>query len=118
MPKVTFIKDGKETTVEFEHGKLPYSHHGLPESFLDVAMNFGVPLEHACGGSCACTTCHVIVRNGYPSLGEPDESEEDLLDRAWGLEPTSRLSCQAILSQQDVTVEIPKYSINHAKEKH
>jgi 2Fe-2S ferredoxin len=58
------------------------------------------------------------VRAGYESLGEPDENEEDLLDRAWGLEPTSRLSCQAILAQQDVTVEIPKYSINHAKEKH
>jgi 2Fe-2S ferredoxin len=78
----------------------------------------GVPIEHACEMSCACTTCHVVVRAGYESLGEPDENEEDLLDRAWGLEPTSRLSCQAILAQQDVTVEIPKYSINHAKEKH
>jgi 2Fe-2S ferredoxin len=68
--------------------------------------------------SCACTTCHVVVRQGYASLGEPDEAEEDLLDRAWGLEPTSRLSCQAILGRDDVTVEIPKYSINHAKENH
>ena len=68
MPKVTFIKDGKETTVEFEHGKLEYQHHGLPESFLDVAMNFGIPLEHACGGSCACTTCHLIIRKG---MAEP-----------------------------------------------
>jgi 2Fe-2S ferredoxin len=67
--------------------------------------------------SCACTTCHVIVRAGGASLNEAEE-EEDLLDRAWGLEPQSRLSCQAILAQQDVTVEIPKYSINHAKENH
>jgi 2Fe-2S ferredoxin len=66
---------------------------------------------------CACTTCHVVVRKGYASLGEPDECEEDLLDRAWGLEPTSRLSCQAILADQDVTIEIPKYSINYAKER-
>ena len=68
--------------------------------------------------SCACTTCHVIVREGFGSLNEMDESEEDLLDRAWGLEPNSRLSCQAIVAQQDLTVEIPKYSINHAKENH
>src|SRR5206468_1190023 len=64
MPKVTFIIDDEPTVVEFEHGKLPYSHHGKPESFLDVAKNLGVPLEHACGGSCACTTCHVIIREG------------------------------------------------------
>jgi 2Fe-2S ferredoxin len=68
--------------------------------------------------SCACTTCHVVVRQGFNSLNEAEEGEEDLLDRAWGLEPQSRLSCQAILAQEDVTVEIPKYSINHAKENH
>ncbi len=88
------------------------------ESICEVLLENGIPIEHACEMSCACTTCHVVVREGYPSLGEPDESEEDLLDRAWGLEPTSRLSCQAILARHDVTVEIPKYSINHAKEKH
>ena len=87
-------------------------------SVCEALLENGIPIEHACELSCACTTCHVVVRNGYPSLGEPDECEEDLLDRAWGLEPTSRLSCQAILGQQDVTVEIPKYSINHAKEQH
>jgi 2Fe-2S ferredoxin len=75
-------------------------------------------LEHACEMSCACTTCHVVVKEGFESLGEMDEAEEDLLDRAWGLTPTSRLSCQAIISDKDVTIEIPKYSINHAKEKH
>ncbi len=68
--------------------------------------------------SCACTTCHVIVREGFNSLNEAEEGEEDLLDRAWGLEPQSRLSCQSILAQENVTIEIPKYSINHAKENH
>jgi 2Fe-2S ferredoxin len=78
----------------------------------------GIAIEHACDMSCACTTCHVIVREGLASLNEAEETEEDLLDRAWGLEPQSRLSCQAILRQSDVVVEIPKYSINHAKENH
>jgi 2Fe-2S ferredoxin len=68
--------------------------------------------------SAACTTCHVVVRQGFNSLNAPDEVEEDLLDRAWGLEPDSRLSCQAIVAQADLTVEIPKYSINHARENH
>ena len=87
-------------------------------SICEALLDHDIEIEHACELSCACTTCHVVVRAGFESLGEMDESEEDLLDRAWGLEPTSRLSCQAILSDQDVTIEIPKYSINHAKEKH
>ena len=87
-------------------------------SICEALLENGVSIEHACDMSCACTTCHVIVRRGYESLNEPDENEEDMLDRAWGLEPQSRLSCQAVLSTQDVTVDIPKYSINHAKEKH
>jgi len=70
MPKVTFIIDGEPTSVEFQPGELPYSHHGKPESFLDVAKNFHVPLEHACGGSCACTTCHVIIREGERHLSQ------------------------------------------------
>ena len=86
-------------------------------SLCEALLEHGIPIEHACEMSCACTTCHVVVRSGYDSLGEPDESEEDLLDRAWGLEPTSRLSCQAIVSDADVTIEIPKYSINQVKEK-
>jgi ferredoxin, 2Fe-2S len=85
-------------------------------SICEALLEHGIPIEHACEMSCACTTCHVIVRKGLDSLGEADESEEDLLDRAWGLEPSSRLSCQAILDGEDVTIEIPKYSINHAKE--
>lgn len=87
-------------------------------SICEALLENGVNIEHACDMSCACTTCHVIVREGYNSLNSAEEEEEDLLDRAWGLEPQSRLSCQAILAQQDVTVEIPKYSINHAKENH
>ncbi len=87
-------------------------------SVCEALLENGIEIEHACEMSCACTTCHVVVKEGFNSLGEMDEAEEDLLDRAWGLTPTSRLSCQAILSDQDVTVEIPKYSINHAREKH
>ncbi|KQU64482.1 MULTISPECIES: ISC system 2Fe-2S type ferredoxin [unclassified Rhizobacter] len=87
-------------------------------SVCEALLENGIEIEHACELSCACTTCHVVVREGFSSLGEMDESEEDLLDRAWGLEPQSRLSCQAILSQTDVTIEIPKYTINHAKENH
>ena len=87
-------------------------------SICEAMLDNNIAIEHACYMSCACTTCHVIVREGFDSLNEQDESEEDLLDRAWGLEPQSRLSCQAILAQKDVTVEIPKYSINHARENH
>ena len=77
-----------------------------------------IELEHACEMSCACTTCHVIVREGFASLNALDETEEDLLDRAWGLEHQSRLSCQAIVGQTPLVIEIPKYTINHAKENH
>ncbi len=87
-------------------------------SICEALVENDIPIEHACEMSCACTTCHVIVKEGFNSLGEMDETEEDLLDRAWGLTPTSRLSCQAILSNRDVTLEIPKYTINHAREKH
>jgi ferredoxin, 2Fe-2S len=87
-------------------------------SLCEALLENGIAIEHACEMSCACTTCHVIVHEGFDSLGEMDESEEDLLDRAWGLTPTSRLSCQAIVSNQDVTIELPKYTINHARENH
>ena len=87
-------------------------------SICEALLENGIAIEHACEMSCACTTCHVVVKEGMASLGEMDESEEDLLDRAWGLEPQSRLSCQAIVSNRDVVVEIPRYSINHAKENH
>ena len=87
-------------------------------SLLDNLLEQGIDVEHACEKSCACTTCHVIVREGFGSLSEASEDEEDLLDRAWGLTPQSRLSCQAIVAGTDLVVEIPKYTINYAKEKH
>jgi len=86
-------------------------------SICEALLDNGVEIEHACDMVCACTTCHVIIREGGRTLSEMEEGEEDMLDRAWGLEPDSRLSCQAILGQGDVTIEIPKYSINHAREK-
>ncbi|MEQ6434144.1 ISC system 2Fe-2S type ferredoxin [Comamonas sp. w2-DMI] len=87
-------------------------------SVCEALLDNGINIEHACDMSCACTTCHVIVKEGFNSLNEAEEEEEDLLDRAWGLQPQSRLSCQAILARENLTVEIPKYSINHAKENH
>ena len=87
-------------------------------SICEALLDNGINIEHACEMSCACTTCHVIVREGLASLNEAEEGEEDLLDRAWGLQPQSRLSCQTILAQENVTIEIPKYTINHAKENH
>ena len=88
------------------------------KSICDALLDAGIDIEHACEKSCACTTCHVIVRSGFDSLAEASEDEDDLLDRAWGLEQESRLSCQAQVAAEDLTVEIPRYTINHAKEEH
>jgi ferredoxin, 2Fe-2S len=85
-------------------------------SICDSLIANGIAIEHACEKSCACTTCHVIVREGYGSLEGAEELEDDLLDRAWGLEPTSRLSCQALVRDTPLTVEIPKYTINMVSE--
>ncbi|MEW5788666.1 MAG: ISC system 2Fe-2S type ferredoxin [Pseudomonadota bacterium] len=87
-------------------------------SLCDALLDNHIDIEHACEKSCACTTCHVVVREGFDSLGEAEEMEEDLLDKAWGLEPTSRLSCQAQMGDRDVVIEIPKYTINMVKEGH
>lgn len=87
------------------------------ESILDVAVRNGIDIEHACEMSCACTTCHVIVREGFDSLEESDELEDDMLDKAWGLEHESRLSCQAMVADEDLVVEIPKYTINQVSER-
>jgi 2Fe-2S ferredoxin len=112
MPKITFLPheeicpDG--AVVETSAGS----------SIIDAALGAGVEIEHACEKSCACTTCHVIVREGFDSLNEPTEEEEDLLDKAWGLEPESRLSCQAIVDDEDLIIEIPKYTINMVSENH
>ena len=87
-------------------------------SVLDAALNAGIDIEHACEKQAACTTCHVIVREGFGSLVPAEEKEEDMLDKAWGLEPTSRLSCQARVADTDLVIEIPRYTINLASEKH
>ena len=116
MPKVTFIlRDGTQKTVEFEHGKLLYQEHGLPESFLDLAMNTGIPLEHACGGSCACTTCHLIIKEGMQNLSEMEDNEADRLDTAWDLTTSSRLGCQAVI-KGDVVAQFPMYTRNYVQE--
>ncbi len=88
------------------------------QTIIEVALDNDIEIEHACEMACACTTCHVIVREGFDSLEEADELEDDLLDKAWGLEPESRLSCQAKLAEQDLVVEIPKYTLNQVSEKH
>lgn len=110
MPKITFLPHEtlcpKGLIVEGATG----------DSVLEVALNNGVEIEHACEMSCACTTCHVIIRKGYNALEPADELEEDLLDKAWGLEPYSRLGCQAVIGTVDLEVEIPKYTINQVRE--
>lgn len=113
MPKVTFLP--ADVTVEFEAGKLPYSEHGKSESLLDIALHFGIHLEHACGGNCACTTCHVVVKQGDGNLSEMEEDEADELDEAPGLTLHSRLGCQCVVTG-DVVVEIPSWNRNYVSE--
>ena len=113
--RVTFLPDNK--TFEFEHGKLPYQDHGKPESLLDVALNFGLHLEHACGGNCACTTCHVVVKKGRELLNETDDEEADRLDMAADLQLNSRLGCQTVIEKPgEVVVEIPAWNRNYVSE--
>jgi len=115
--KVTFMPEGKTVTVG--PASLPLSREGRPGSILDIADGNGVEIDHACGGVCACSTCHVIVREGAGSIPEATESEEDMLDEAPGLELTSRLACQAVPNgTADVVVEIPGWNRNHARESH
>ncbi|HEY0562532.1 MAG TPA: ISC system 2Fe-2S type ferredoxin [Methylophilus sp.] len=106
LPHVELCPEG--TVIQAESGV----------SICDTLLNNDIDIDHACDKVCACTTCHVIVREGYTSLNPAEENEEDLLDKAWGLEPLSRLSCQAMVGSTDLVVEIPKYSINMAKEGH
>lgn len=112
MPKITFMPhpvicpDG--ATIDADTN----------ESILDAALRNKIPIEHACEKSCACTTCHVIVREGFDTLQDAEENEEDYLDKAWGLEPDSRLSCQAKVADSDLLIEIPKYTINMVSEGH
>ncbi|MGL6176557.1 MAG: ISC system 2Fe-2S type ferredoxin [Vibrionaceae bacterium] len=88
------------------------------ESVLDAILQHGIALEHACEKSCACTTCHIVVREGFDSLEPSDELEDDMLDKAWGLEPNSRLSCQTKMENSDLVIEIPCYTLNYASENH
>ena len=106
LPHVQLCPDG--AVIEAESG----------ESICEALLRNEVEIEHACEMSCACTTCHVLVREGYDSLGEADELEDDYLDKAWGLEPDSRLSCQAIVAEEDLVLEIPRYTINMVSERH
>ena len=112
MPKVVFMPHDElcpeGAVIEAEKG----------ETVCDVALRSDIGIEHACEKSCACTTCHVWVREGYDSLNEADELEDDMLDKAWGLDPDSRLSCQAEVGDEDLVVEIPKYTINQVSENH
>ena len=115
MVRVTFLPEGR--TVEFEYGTMPYDHHGKPMSFLDVAENHGIFLDHACGGACACTTCHIWVREGDQRISEADDDELDRLDMAADLQLNSRLGCQAVITGPGVyVVEIPKWNRNYVQE--
>ncbi|MEA2094560.1 MAG: ISC system 2Fe-2S type ferredoxin [Pseudomonadota bacterium] len=106
LPHVEICPEG--AVIEVEAGT----------SICDAALKHGIDIEHACEKSCACTTCHVYIREGSESLNEAEEEEDDLLDKAWGLEPDSRLSCQTIVDNQDLVIEIPKYTINMVSESH
>jgi ferredoxin, 2Fe-2S len=115
MVRVTFLPEGK--TVEFKYGTMPYDHHGKPMSFLDVAENYNIFLDHACGGVCACTTCHLLVKQGEANLSEADDDELDRMEKAPGLELSSRLGCQAVIQGPGTyVVEIPKWNINYVSE--
>jgi ferredoxin, 2Fe-2S len=115
MPRITFVIHGQRHAFDVDLSTLPYQHHGLPGSLLDVALNVGVSLEHACGGNCACTTCHVIVTSGDDNLSPLEDDEADRLDTAWDLTPRSRLACQAVV-RGDVACEIPAYTRNYVEE--
>jgi ferredoxin, 2Fe-2S len=117
---VRFENGDPERVIEVDLHRAPFQHDGRPGSILDVLLANGVPLEHACGGSCACTTCHVVVKRGLDRLSEAEESEEDLLDKAPGLTPTSRLGCQAVIEDDDAVIEVlvPRYTINQISGTH
>ena len=115
LVRVTFLPEGR--TVEFEFGAMPWDHHGKPMSFLDVAENFGVVLDHACGGSCACTTCHVWINAGAEGLSEAEDDELDRLDMAADQQLNSRLGCQAVITRPgEYIVEVPSWNRNYVSE--
>ena len=110
MPQIIFLLHEERcpegAVIEAEMG----------DKLIEAALENGIDIEHACEMACACTTCHVILREGFDSLEDSDETEEDLLDKAWGLEPESRLSCQVVVGDEDLVVEIPRYTINQVSE--
>jgi ferredoxin, 2Fe-2S len=115
LVRVTFLPAGD--AVEFEFGTMPYDHHGKPMSFLDVAENYDIFLDHACGGSCACTTCHIWVKEGEAGISEPEDDELDRLDMAADQQLNSRLGCQAVITRPgNYVVEIPKWNRNYTSE--
>ncbi|MAY40720.1 MULTISPECIES: ISC system 2Fe-2S type ferredoxin [unclassified Neptuniibacter] len=112
MPQIIFLPHDDLCP----EGKVIEAEPGV--TVCDAALANGIHIEHACEKSCACTTCHVVIREGFDSMEESDELEDDMLDKAWGLEPESRLSCQSVISNEDLVVEIPKYTINQVSEQH
>ena len=115
MVRVTFLPEGR--TVEFKFGTLSYDGHGEPMSFLDIAENYGLFLDHACGGVCACTTCHLHVRQGAEGISEAEDKELDRMETAAGIELNSRLGCQAVVEKPGTyVVEIPKWNRNYVQE--
>jgi 2Fe-2S ferredoxin len=115
LVRVTFLPEGR--TVEFEYGTMPYQRHGKPMSFLDVAENNDIFLDHACGGVCACSTCHVLIKAGESGLTSADDDELDRLDMAADQQLNSRLGCQAVITRPgEYVVEIPKWNRNYVTE--
>ena len=112
MPQIIFLPH-EEICPE---GAVVEAEPGM--TICDAALKQGIEIEHACEKSCACTTCHVYIREGADSLNESTEDEDDLLDKAWGLDPDSRLSCQTVVADTDLVIEIPKYTINMVSENH
>src|SRR5580692_7402896 len=113
--RIQFENGDPEKVIEFDPAKAPFHHDGEPGSILDVMLNHGIHLEHACGGNCACTTCHVIVNKGMENLSEMTDEEADRLDMAAGLTLKSRLGCQCVM-EGDVEVEIPSWNRNYVSE--
>src|SRR5579875_7018 len=116
--RIIFENGSPEREIQFDPADAPFDHHGRPGSILDIMLGHKIHLEHACGGNCACTTCHVIVKGGFDKLSEAEEQEEDMLDKAPGLTPTSRLGCQAVVEDPnaEITIVVPKYTINLVSE--
>ena len=116
MARITVeFESGKpEQVIDFDPREAPFQHDGQPASVLDVLLGHGVSLEHACGGVCACTTCHVVVTQGMEFLSEAEEEEDDMLDRAPGLTPTSRLGCQSVIANPaaEIRIRVPMHTVN------